>query len=150
MEARHPLKPLVVGLVMAALAVLSPFLIQITNTIVRIYTTTWMLQISSYHSSFRLLPLGDLLISLPFSLQRLVFAYQMARYYGGKTSRTNTIIVGVLSEMWLLLIIALLTMIAAASSMIFLDTTIPLPLLLLMGVILLWRRPMAQPTTPWD
>ena len=144
------MKPLVVGSVMAALAVLSPWLIQITHTSITIYTTMWKLQISSYNSSFRLLPLGDVLISLPFSLPRLVFAYQMARYYNGKTSRSKTLIVGVLSEMWLLFIIALLTMIAAATSMIILDTTIPLPFLLVMGVILLWRRPMTQPTTPWD
>ena len=144
------MRPLVVGLVMAALAVLTPFLIQITNTIITIVTTTWMLQISSYDSSFRLFPLRDWLISMPFTLPRLVFVYQMARYYNGKTSRSNTLIVGVLSEIWLFVIIGLLNMIALVSSLVLLDTTIPLPLLLVMGVILLWRRPMTQPTTPWD
>ncbi len=144
------MKPLVVGSVMAALAVLTPFFIQFTNTVITFYTTTWKLQMSIYHNSFRLLSLGDLLISIPFTLPRLVFAYQMSRYYNDKTSRSKTLIVGVLSEMWLLFIIALLTMIAAASSMILLGTTIPLPLLLVMGAILLWRRPMIQPITPWE
>lgn len=88
---------------------------------------------------------------MPVSLPRLLFAYQMLRYYQEKTSRMITVLVGVFSEMPVSLVMASLFLVNLSSpAPTLLPTIIPVPILIAVGLILMWRRSMILPTTPWE
>ena len=149
-----PMNPLIAGGIVGVIAVLMPFIIQINETgpitDITIAAAAWMYQRSSYHTGFRLFRPDEWLFSVPFTLPRLIFSYQVMRYYKGKSSRVNTAIVGFFCETPVLLFTASVYIISFMSSPLFIPLLIPLPVLLVIGLLLMWRRPMIQPTTPWD
>jgi hypothetical protein len=125
------------GTVMALVALLTPFMITVTRIAdaVTVYASLWMLQRSGSYYDVFLGPMEWLAMS-PFTLMRLIFVYQVFRYYRGKSTRRNTIILGVLVEspIWLASLQSILPSWG-------LSVSIPLPIILCAGVLLVWTFP---------
>jgi hypothetical protein len=80
---------------------------------------------------------------------RVLFVWQIYRAYNNKTSRAAALYMGVFSEI-LMVIINLPIYIFSIGSGLIGGLYIPLPLLLLVGGLLLWKFPPFVPTTPWE
>jgi hypothetical protein len=89
---------------------------------------------------------------LPFTCLRLVFVYQMHRYLLGRTTRTRTIILGISSELQLVLmtypLIIILTL--TGTSDIINGFFIPIPVLLLVGLVIIQIVPTNKIESPWQ
>ena len=94
---------------------------------------------------------GLLLLSL-----RPVFAYQMVRYYNGRTTKMNTLLVGVASELQVLVVMIFVTIAQSVLSpypgaiWTLLPLFGPIPVLFLTGLVIMKIRPPPEITTPWQ
>jgi hypothetical protein len=86
------------------------------------------------------------IIVLPLIALRLLFVLQLYRLYNGQTSRGAAVIVGVLSELFLVII----NVLRSSPTFSIGGLYIPLPILLLVGALLFWRFPPFVPSTPWE
>ena len=84
----------------------------------------------------------------PLMILRLVPASQIFRYYQAKTSRRRTIIAVLLGDIYFVLDSLLMLFINLGS--LFTYLIIPLPFQMLVGLTILWRYPIPEPTAPWD
>jgi hypothetical protein len=91
------------------------------------------------------------IVGLPFTCLRLVFVYQIHRYLLGRTTRKRTIIIGILSELQLLLmtlpIITILLLLGNTD--IVSGFFIPIPVLLLVGLVIIRVVPVSAIESPW-
>jgi hypothetical protein len=95
---------------------------------------------SSWYSGFRI---WNPLDTLPYTLLRLIFAIMLARLYTGKTSAQRTLLVGILAEIQPVLVSAPLVFLIdwPGDGDPLVPLYIPIPILLLLGVVLLlWFR----------
>lgn len=92
---------------------------------------------------------GLLLLSL-----RPVFAYQMVRYYNGRTTKMNTLLVGVASELQVLVVTNLMTIVQWVLSPYRDEMLVPLfgpiPVLFLTGLVIMKVRLPPEIITPWQ
>lgn len=93
-------------------------------------------------------PAGGIL-AIPLITLRLLFVLQIYRAYNGQTSRRSAILWGVLSELYLV-ILNLPSYITAISTLSIAGLYLPLPILLAVGVFLVWIFPPFVPSTPWE
>ena len=102
--------------------------------------------------------LGITLFELPlvmiaslFSFMRPVFAYQLSRYFKGKTTRGRTIVVGVISEIQMTIItgVMLLYLMTNPFTPFVYMIAVPIPVLLLLGLIFMWKVPVVESHGPW-
>jgi len=89
------------------------------------------------------------LLGLPLIALRLLFVYQLYRAYISKTSRSSALIVGVLSELYLVFVNLPSYLVSIATGSIG-GLFIPFPFLLLVGGLILWLVPPFVPSTPWQ
>ena len=95
------------------------------------------------------------IVLLLFSL-RPVFAYQMVRYYNGRTTKMNTLLVGVASELQVLVVMIFVTIVQSILSpypgaiWTLLPLFGPIPVLFLTGLVIMKLRPPPEITTPWQ
>ena len=82
------------------------------------------------------------IIAIPMVFLRLLFVFLMFRVYTKHSSRTYAISGGILSELYLVII----ELPRYFTSGIY----IPIPILLLVGALFLWKFPPIVPTTPWE
>jgi len=90
------------------------------------------------------------ILLIPLIALRLLFVLQIFRAYNGRTSGRAALYVGVLSELYLVIVnvpnyISRITATFSAGSI-----YVPLPILLLVGALLIWRFPPFVPSTPWE
>ena len=81
-------------------------------------------------------PVSGILV-VPLIVLRLLFVLQLYRVYRGQTSKSAALAVGVLSELFLVIINVLRSSPTFTTG----DLYIPIPILLLVGYFLLWRFP---------
>ena len=146
-------------LIMTFLALLGPAFFMVYPS--REYGFGWQLMAMTWDASYwnhniqiavvqpHMLTIGLLLFSL-----RPVFAYQMVRYYNGRTTKLNTLLVGVASELQIL-VVANLGMIGQLvsspdPSQISVPLFGPIPILFLTGLVIMKLRPPPEITTPWQ
>ncbi len=72
--------------------------------------------------------------SMLYTLLRPVFAYQMVRFYQGKSSKKLTLLVGLLIELWVIVINFQTVLWLADSNLIL---RLPIPFLLLAGILVM-------------
>jgi hypothetical protein len=83
---------------------------------------------------------------LPILCFRLVSALQIANYYRGNSTRKRTALILLIGEGPLLLS----NTVALLSSLVFPGLLIiPLPVQMIVGLLILWRLPLPEPTKPW-
>lgn len=97
-----------------------------------------------------LLLLNNTLNLFPYYLFGFVFVFQMFRYYQGKAGRTWTIIAGIYAEIHPLLlslpVILRLPFTIASGGEVMYPVIIPIPILLLVGIALIYLKPPATLT----
>ena len=89
------------------------------------------------------------LLGIPLIVLRLLFVYQLYRVYINKTSRSSALIMGLLSELYLIFLNVPSYLVSIATGSIG-GLFIPLPFLLLIGGLILWIVPPFIPSTPWQ
>ncbi len=102
------------------------------------------------------LSFGDLLFSftfflvgLPFMFLRLVFVYTIYKYYLGATTRKRVVITGILAELQFALISLAIIPIGLSSPGIAAILSIPIPILLVVGLLMLRYIPKPKGTSEW-
>ena len=99
---------------------------------------------SSYFYGFSLNPPDAVFSMFPFILLRMVPVSQKNRYYIGKTTRKRAIIASFDGDA-LFLISGIPYLLFSFMGMVM----SPLPFQLIFGLLVLWRYPLPEPTTPW-
>jgi len=99
-SVESPLDLRVVCVMVGALALFAPFLVQIETSRGQ---ATFVAMIWAYISpgpggGFIVFGLMDWIFLFPFAVWRVVFVYQMVRYYRGRSTRNRTILAGILAE----------------------------------------------------
>jgi hypothetical protein len=115
---------------------------------VNISAILWSFTISPYYSGFQFLDPFNLMIMIPFLLFRVGSTYQLTRYYQGKTSKGRARLAAVLSDGPILFMYILYLI--AGGFYGGLGLNYPLPIMMIVGLLLLWRSPVREPTVPWE
>jgi hypothetical protein len=89
------------------------------------------------------------LMSIPFMFLRLVLVYYVFKYYLGTTERQRVLIIGVLSEMILPVIGLLIIPIGMTDPYIAVMLSIPIPILLFAGFLVMKLIPRPQSSSDW-
>ena len=132
--------------------------------LIMIYSYSWVTQIMiqslfwTYYASGSMYPSQgfslihpSVWISIwPLVLLRLVPVSQVYRYYKGKTTRRRAVIASMFGDGFFIFYILIMLIISYMIGMPIGMFPIPLPFQLLFCVIMLWRYPIAEPTTPWE
>lgn len=139
---------------LAVIALVSPVSINIYPHEVYGYLSnlmgmTWMM----INMNFWDIAIDPLIIlsGLSLTFMRLVFVYQMHRYLLGRTTRKRTIIVGILSELQIAIMtlpVFLILSLLGTFELIF-GFFIPIPVLLLVGLIIMRVVPTSKIESPW-
>ena len=145
-------KPPTITAVMLVIALLGPVSFNIylegwSGSIIYLTSMAW--QIVGLNLYDVLFGVAFLLVALPFTFLRLVFVYQIYRYFCGKATVRNTILIGVLAEIQFPLIGFVMMPFAIGSPSIAVFFAIPVPLLLIIGLIFLRYVPIPQPIDGW-
>ncbi|MHA2603147.1 MAG: hypothetical protein AM324_013580 [Candidatus Thorarchaeota archaeon SMTZ1-83] len=119
---------------------------------VQVYALSWMMAADPYGLHWMIDPFA-LFMMLPMTFLRIVFVVMVIRAYQGKTTRKRATIAGVASELQMPLIyygvILLMFMITSYYPGGSFMTVIPIPLLLLLGLIIMRVRPPPGEPTRW-
>ncbi|MCK5265317.1 MAG: hypothetical protein KAR03_06885, partial [Candidatus Thorarchaeota archaeon] len=105
----------------------------------RIYLIGMSWELGSFMLSFTFF-----LVGLPFMFFRLVFVYQVYKYYLGTTSRKRVVITGILGELQFPIISLLMIPICLSNPNLAVIISIPIPILLIAGLLMLRYIPRAQ------
>ena len=139
----------------AVTALVSPVFVniyphEVYGTMCNLMGMTWMI----INMNFWDIVIDPLVILSGISLtfMRLVFVYQMHRYLQGRTTQKRTIIVGILSELQIVImilpvfaILSLLGTFELVSGFWF----FPIPVLLLVGLVIIRVVPVTEVESPW-
>jgi len=141
----------VITLLMTILALLAPVAlsgyIYHWDYYVNISAILWSFYMSAYSIGFQFLyPLN--MMMLPFLMFRIASTYQLARYYQGKTTKGRARLAVVLSDGPILFVYIIFLITAGISGG--LGLNYPLPTMMIVGLLLLWRFPVRAPTVPWE
>ncbi|MFX1415767.1 MAG: hypothetical protein ACFFC0_03095 [Promethearchaeota archaeon] len=149
-SAEAPVDLRIVCLVVGTTALFAPFFISIEATMgqVTFGAMTWAYITSGQGGGFHSFGLMEWIAVFPLGIWRVVFVYQMVRYYRGWSSRNRTILAGILAEMPLLAFYYWGTYVASMGMLPY--VTIPTPLMLLVALVFLWMTPYPMPKTPFD
>jgi hypothetical protein len=80
---------------------------------------------------------------------RLLFVFLLYRAYKGQNSKMTAIYGGIVSELYLV-VINLPSYISSIMTLSIGGLYIPIPILLLIGALLVWKFPPFVPATPWE
>lgn len=150
--SKMSVKPPTITTVMLVIAIFGPVSVNIYlegGLGSNIYLTGMTWQIIGLNLYNVMFGVAFFLVSLPFTFLRLVFVYQVYRYFCGLASRRNTILIGVLAEIQFPLIGLIMMPFAIGSPSIAVVLAVPVPLLLIVGVIFLRYVPIPQPIDGW-
>ncbi|MCK5264059.1 MAG: hypothetical protein KAR03_00495 [Candidatus Thorarchaeota archaeon] len=141
------LTPQLLAAIMLVIGLAAPVLLSIYYdglSLIILQGAIWMYSSSSYGNSLSTVSLDFAII--PLLLLRIVPAYQIFRYYNGKTTKNRAYIASIVGDGLFLsggIVILLFSM--AFQSML----SIPLPFQMIFGFYILWKLPGPEPTSPW-
>ncbi|MFQ5884200.1 MAG: hypothetical protein ACE5IO_03775 [Thermoplasmata archaeon] len=91
----------------------------------------------------------EFMATLPWTVWRVVFVYQMVRYYRGRSSRNVTILLGALAEVLILVIYMMLILLSPPGMSYGAFLVVPTPLMLVAALVFMWITPFREPKTPF-
>ncbi|MFX0108586.1 MAG: hypothetical protein ACFE7R_09900 [Candidatus Hodarchaeota archaeon] len=148
-----PLSPTAITVILLLLAMFGPMALNIyprvgNDPIFYLAGMSWMIIALTITDSF----FGFMLFlqSIPFAFLRLVFVYQIYRYYRRKSSRKRTIIVGVLSEIQITIIGIIILPLTLVYPFLAIMIPVPIPLLLLTALGIMRYVPVPGPPDGWS
>ena len=142
----------IIAILMTLIAFLAPFVMAGNSYgysfYLNITAILWTLNMTEFGFSFHFITYS-LLVMIPFLMFRVAFVYQITRYYQGKTTRERTTVVAILSDAPIL---ALYVVYFIITSGIYggIGLNFPLPIMMILGLLLLWRSPVPEVTVPWE
>ncbi|KXH77341.1 MAG: hypothetical protein AM326_05240 [Candidatus Thorarchaeota archaeon SMTZ-45] len=115
---------------------------------INITAMLWTIFMNEYGVTIQFFDLFVLLYLVPFHFFRIAFVFQIVRYYQEKTTRRRTAVAALLSEAPFLAfyILWLITF----GALIGLGFNFPTPIMMIIGLLLLWRFPVSEVTVPWE
>ena len=130
----------IIGVMMTVIAFVTPFAyrIDIVPGPNSIRAMLWDYIKASWYSGFRL---WNPLDTIPYTLLRMVFAYQIARYYSGKGTKKQAISIGVASELQPLFVSVPLTYGIQLPGDPHVPLYIPIPIMLALAILVLLLVP---------
>ncbi len=114
-----------------------------------IVAITWMMYSSEFGTTFELVNAYSLMVFFPFLLFRLALPYQINKYYKGRTTRGRTAVAAILAELPFFIIFIPSIILNMLGGGIFM-TNAPVPIMMIAGILILWRLPMPEAKVPWD
>ena len=115
---------------------------------INISAILWSFYMSPYYTGFQFLYPGNLMMMIPFLMFRIASTYQLARYYQRKTTKGRARLAVALSDGPILFVYIIFLITAGISGVWGLNY--PLPIMMFVGLLLLWRFPVEEPTVPWE
>lgn len=146
------ISPTTITTIMLIIALLGPVSVNFYPSILRghsVYICGMTWQTIGFDLSSLMFGALFLIVSLPFMFLRLVFVYQIYKYYQGLVTRKRTFIVGVLSEIQFPLLNFFIAPFAIGSPSFVVFLAIPIPLLLIIGLAILYSVKVPFPADGW-
>ena len=133
--------PIIIGVVLLLIALFAPLAIIVQNdldySVTQIIAITWILNFD--YGQVMLGPFNNLFFffmsMLPLTCLRYLFAYMMVNLYKGKTTRKRVLLVGIASELQFFISLLPLLMMLLSSTIDYLPIIIPIPFLLIIGLL---------------
>jgi hypothetical protein len=119
------------------------------DTSLMITAVLWTVSWTQYGMNFQLVYPGSMMIIFPFFLLRLVLPYQINKYYQSRTTRSRTVIAAVIADIPFIILSIPVLIISLIGGGIFVING-PFPLMMIVGLLILWRKPMPKAQVPWD
>ncbi len=148
------ISPQLVAVVATLIALFSPLALQIYDYGSSMFSDFSLIaMIWIYQSSQWMGPYGSLLIdplmlfqSLPFTFLRFVFGYMLYRLYSGKSTQKRVLLTGIIMELFLpaFYLIPFLPMLIMNPGWFSIPVLLPIPILLLYGVVIVKGFPPPQ------
>ena len=133
-----PVNPRIMAVIAGVVVLLSPMIITLTSSILSIHAMSWYIEFRWYGV---VVGYDHLFSALPLTASRLIFVYQVFRYYKHRSTRATTVFVGLVAE---------LPMGIIGSLFLFANgIPIPTPFLLIFAIAIMWKLPYAEPQKPW-
>jgi predicted RNA-binding Zn-ribbon protein involved in translation (DUF1610 family) len=147
---KAPVDLRIVCVVVGALALFSPFVVSIETTWgqVTFAAMTWGYITSGQGGGFHFFSLMEWVLVLTIGMWRVIFVYQMIRYYRGRSTRNQTILAGILAEIPLLSFYYWGTYASSMGVLSYL--VIPTPLMFVGALVFLWMTPYPVAVTHFD
>lgn len=147
--------PRIVGIVMLVIAVLAPYVFSVYSniydeTIVEMTAGLWHLNTLD---ELPIIVIGPLitLAAAPFLILRLLFVHQVYECYQGKVSRRRAIVVGLASELQIVVILIVAYVTALSGVPIpYIPIAAPIPMLLMVGLVFLYFYPSLGTARIWE
>ena len=138
----YPINPKLAMLIAVAIALFAPIIITPTPHL-SIRAMTWILDILwdrvdlsySFYQWFS---------SFPLTGPRLIFVHQAYRYYERKSTRTTTVLVGLVTELPMCFVALIMIATGFWSTI-----SIPTPFMTLFAIVLMWKWSYSEPKAPW-
>jgi hypothetical protein len=134
----------VVLFILSILSLFAPMFFYISSVDVYVFSAAWIYSLSGHGVLF-----FPIMFTIPLSMLRLLFVYQMYKYYEGSTTRRWTLVLAILADGpgFALFFVTLISLLTQAP---WVYMFYPTPLLFLIGMFILWLRPLPEPRTPWN
>ena len=112
-----------------------------------ITSMTWAVYIDGVTPiRFEFLPSYALLGMIPFLMFRVGSVYLITRYYQGKTTKGRARIAAFIGDAPFIIVYSFLMIFAGLG----IGLNFPLPIMMFVGLLLLWRFPAYEATVPWE
>jgi hypothetical protein len=142
-----------VYLIIGALALLAPSSVWVNPNydMVTVMAMTWSFSRVGGMMFWMFMDPLMIFATIPFTVWRLVFVYQMVNYYQGRRTQIGTILLGVFAELPFLLLDFFFRVFSPPTMHLW-DSgiTFPTPFMLLAGLLFMWVKPYPFPKTPFD
>ncbi|MFX1261862.1 MAG: hypothetical protein ACFFAZ_07245 [Promethearchaeota archaeon] len=141
-----PVDARIIAIAAGVIALFAPIIVTLTLTssTLSIRAMSWWIEFESHRIviDYSLTLWGS---TFPLTAPRLIFAYQMFRYYEHRSTRLLTLLVSLLTELPMWIVASMLIAIGAWSPSI----TAPTPFMVIFAIVMLWKWPYLESQTPW-
>lgn len=139
----------IIAIMMAALAFIAPVAVSDNGFFYLVISAVlWSIYIDGYNIRFEFHNSFTLIIMIPFLMFRVASTYLIVRYYQRKTTKGRAIIGAILGDAPFLFIYSFLLIVMGIHGGWGLN--LPVPIMMIVGFLLLWRFPVEEVTVPWE
>ena len=115
---------------------------------ITISSVLWAIYMDGYSIRFEFLNPLILMTMIPFLMFRVASVYQMTRYYQGKTTKGRARLAAFIGDAPFLILYAFVFIVIGFYGGVGLN--LPLPIMMIVGFLLLWKFPAYEATVPWE
>ena len=148
-----PINALIVGIMMALMALLAPLMFSFTThdgLCFGVLAVLWSFTSTPWRTYLETSDTFTFAILMPFGLLRLAYAYQMVRLYMARTTKRRTLALGIVSELpitILLVPVFIMLLLYPDGPMVLFGPTL---ILLIIGTLIIRLKPPPKPPEIWE